>query len=204
MFSTKTICTVCFVSLMSLYCGDSSDASDPYHVVKHGKHIKHGGSSYYAPAPYGGVYSNYGYDHGSFQSSQQYSQQYAPQVSAPAVNMSQPAPPPGTIGQTFILPSRPVPVEKHPRVGMIDVRISDAKDVVVHDMNPMRTEATIDGFRDAEDPNIWHFETKPLYPGLDQIYRIQAKVKNPDGTEKKVERYVRLIMGRVVEIKIES
>ncbi len=197
MFSVKTIYAFCLVSLLSLSYGLSTEASNPYHVAKHGKHSKHG-HSMYAPVPFGGVYSNYGYGYGTLPRYQEYS----PQVAAPAVNMSQPAPPPGTIGQTYQLPSRPVPVEKHPRVGMIDVRITDAKDVIVHDMNPMRTEETIDGFRDAKDPNIWHFETKPLYPGLDHIYRIQAKVKNADGTEKKVERYVRLIMGRVVELRI--
>lgn len=111
-----------------------------------------------------------------------------------------PSPPPGTIGKTFKLPSRPVPVEKHPRVGMLDVRVVDAHDVIVHDMNAMRTEDTIDGFKDAKEENIWHFESKPLYPGLDHIYRIQATFKNPDGSDRKEERYVRLIMGRVVEL----
>ena len=67
-------------------------------------------------------------------------------------------------------------------------------------MNAMRTEDTIDGFKDAKEKNIWHFESKPLYPGLDHIYRVQANFKNPDGTERKAEKYVRLIMGRVVEL----
>lgn len=116
------------------------------------------------------------------------------------VNPAAPSPPPGTLGRTFQLPSRPVPVEKHPRVGMIDVKVNDADEVIVHDMNAMRTEATISGFRDAEDANVWHFESKPLYPGLDHIYRVQATFKNPDGTKTKSERYVRLIMGRVVEL----
>lgn len=111
-----------------------------------------------------------------------------------------PTPPPGTIGQTFKLPSRPVPVEKHPRVGMLDVKVADAKSIIVHDMNAMRTEDTIDGFKDAIDKDIWHFETKPLYPGLDHIYRIQVTFEEPAGKERKAEKYVRLIMGRVVEL----
>lgn len=123
-----------------------------------------------------------------------YQQPHAP------VRMHKPTPPPGTIGQTFKLPSRPVPVEKHPRVGMIDVLVENANEVFVHDMNAMRTEDTIEGFRDAKDPNIWHFESKPLYPGLDHIYRIQANFIDEDGKTKKSERYVRLIMGRVVEL----
>lgn len=117
-----------------------------------------------------------------------------------AAPRSNPLPPPGTIGKTFSLPSRPVPVEQHPRVGMIDVRVEGAEDVIVHDLNAMRTEETISGFRDAFDHSVWHFESKPLYPGLDHIYRVQATFKDADGTETKQERYVRLIMGRVVEL----
>lgn len=120
--------------------------------------------------------------------------------STQVMSRATPTPPPGTIGQTFKLPSRPVPVEKHPRVGMLDVKIADAHNVIVHDMNAMRTEDTIDGFKDAKIENIWHFESKPLYPGLDHIYRVQATFKNDDGTERKAEKYVRLIMGRVVEL----
>lgn len=118
----------------------------------------------------------------------------------PIASLPKPLPPPGTIGRTFQLPSRPVPAEKHPRTGMLDVYIKDAEDVLVHDMNDPRIEQTIEGFRDAEDDNLWHFETSPLYPGLDHIYRVQATYQNSDGTTWKDARYVRLIMGRVVEL----
>ena len=117
------------------------------------------------------------------------------------INTSIPAPPPGTLGQTFQLRSRPVPVEKHPRVGMVDVYIEGAHEVIVHDMNEISIEQTIEGFRDIYDDDLWHFESQPLYPGLEHIYRVQATFKNADGSERKEARYIRLIMGRVVELK---
>lgn len=165
----------------------------------------------YGAPVYGSEYQNSHY--GTAQAPMQYGVPGMPMVTGSPTNMEvspyqsqlvpgrpNPEPPPGTIGKSFKLPSRPVPVEKHPRVGMIDVKVVDASEVIVHDMNAMRTEETIDGFQDAKIPNVWHFESKPLYPGLDHIYRVQATFKNDDGTERKQERYVRLIMGRVVEL----
>jgi len=106
------------------------------------------------------------------------------------------APPPGTIGQTYQLPSRPVPADKHPRVGMIDIRVTGATKIVMHDMNAFRTENELEGFQSAQDANMWHFESKPLIPGISHIYRIEAQYGN-GATQ---ERYVRLIQGRLVHI----
>ncbi|MEW4487863.1 hypothetical protein AB1L42_07250 [Thalassoglobus sp. JC818] len=118
----------------------------------------------------------------------------------PLASMPRPVPPSGTIGRTYQMISRPVPVEKHPRTGMLDVYINGAYEVIVHDMNSPRIEQNIEGFRDAEDENVWHFESNPLYPGLDHIYRVQATFKNDDGSDWTDARYVRLIMGRVVDL----
>lgn len=122
---------------------------------------------------------------------------------APPVQHSAPeviTPPPGTLGQTYQLRSKPVPVDMHPRVALLDVYVPNATQVFVHDMNPYRTQDRLDGFQDVEDPNMWHFETEPLYPGLPRIYRVEARVNGPNGPATE-ERYVRLIMGRVIELQ---
>jgi hypothetical protein len=194
------------VSLIAINCGHSVDAGRRCHCSR--------GSSNYgaalAPIPYNnygvpnyqtpltGAHQSYGTNYSP------YGQQIVTTNSQSQVVISAPVPPPGTIGRTYRLPSRPVPVKKHPRVGMVDVKVMDAENVIVHDMNAMRTEDTIDGFRDAKDSNIWHFESKPLYPGLDHVYRVQANFTKADGTETSSERYVRLIMGRVVELKFST
>lgn len=110
-----------------------------------------------------------------------------------------PGPPPGTLGRTYQTRSWPVPVDKHPRVGMIDVRVNGATDVIVQDINPYRTEDKLDGFRDAKDPNLWHFTSEPLYPGLPHIYRIEATLPGQEGPVAD-QRFARLIMGRIVQL----
>lgn len=109
-------------------------------------------------------------------------------------------PPPGTLGKTYQLRSKPVPVDMHPRVALLDVYVPHAMQVFVHDMNPYRTQDRLDGFQDVEDPHMWHFETEPLYPGLPRIYRVEARINGADGPVTE-ERYVRLIMGRVIELQ---
>lgn len=108
-------------------------------------------------------------------------------------------PPPGTIGQTYQMKSRPVPVKMHPRAAIVDVRIPNAKNVRVHDMNVYRTQDFLEGFQDDQEPSVWHFTSEPLTPGIPHIYRIEARVNGPEG-EKMEERFVRLIMGRVIEV----
>ncbi|MFG0333244.1 MAG: hypothetical protein ACF8TS_07785 [Maioricimonas sp. JB049] len=111
------------------------------------------------------------------------------------------APPPGTLGRTYRLRSRPVPVEKHPRVAMIDVHVENAVDVTVRGTNDYRVEDTLDGFQDVDDPSLWRFESKPLIPGLPHIYEVDVEYATPEGTKTR-QLYVRLIMGRIVELKI--
>lgn len=109
-------------------------------------------------------------------------------------------PPPGTIGQTYQIKSRPVPVKMHPRAAIVDVRVPNAKDVRVHDMNVYRTQDFLEGFQDDREPSMWHFTSEPLIPGIPHIYRIEARFVDDDGKERMEERYVRLIMGRVIEV----
>ncbi len=111
-------------------------------------------------------------------------------------------PPPGTLGRTYQMKSRPVPVTMHPRAAIVDVRVKDADSVRVHDMNVARTQDYLEGFQDHEDNTMWHFTAEPMIPGIPHIYRIEARFTGPDGKETMQERYVRLIMGRVIEVEI--
>ena len=108
------------------------------------------------------------------------------------------APPPGTLGQTYQRSSRPVPADKHPRAGMLDVRAPGATDVVVYDVENFRSEDRVDGFRNQDDAAMWHFESRPLIPGLPHIYRVVVR-RGPGSNFE--EKYVRLIMGRVVSVE---
>lgn len=107
-------------------------------------------------------------------------------------------PPPGTLGQTYQRSSRPVPADKHPRAGMLDVRAPGATDVAVYDVENYRAEDRVDGFRNQDDRELWHFESKPLIPGLTHIYRVVVRRGTGNNFE---EKYVRLIMGRVVSVE---
>ena len=109
-------------------------------------------------------------------------------------------PPPGTIGRTYRMKSRPVPVSMHPRAAIVDVRVKGASEVRVHGMNVYRTEDFLEGFQDHREPDMWHFQADPLMPGLKHIYRIEARFNGPEGPTMQ-ERYVRLIMGRVIEVE---
>lgn len=108
------------------------------------------------------------------------------------------APPPGTLGQTYQRSSRPVPADKHPRAGLLEVRAPGAVDVAVYDVENFRIEDRVDGFRNQDDPAMWHFESKPLTPGLTHIYRVI--IRRGPGKDFE-ERYVRLVMGRVVSVE---
>ncbi|MCA9032532.1 MAG: hypothetical protein KDA69_05395 [Planctomycetaceae bacterium] len=126
---------------------------------------------------------------------------------APAVNMP-PAmvnvpltPPPGTLGRTYQLRSRPVPTDTHPRAGMLDLRVKGATKIIVHDMNEFRIEDRMDGFQDKDDPTLFHFTSEPLLPGLPHIYRVEVHTDSPEGPLVE-ERYIRLIMGRIVTLNI--
>lgn len=104
-------------------------------------------------------------------------------------------PPPGTLGQTYLRPTRPVPVDKHPRVSIIDIRAGGATQVKVYGTNEFRTKDMITGFQDRRDPTLWRFESEPLVPGVPNIYRVEARYG--DSIQ---NRYVRLVPGRIVTL----
>lgn len=125
---------------------------------------------------------------------------HAPTQQAVSTDMWGPAgPPPGTLGQTYQLKSRPVPAAMHPRTAMLDLKVSNASTVIVHSMNPNLAEDRLSGFQDQHDPNMWHFQSEPLLPGLSHVYRIEAQIAGPNGVTTQ-QRYVRLIMGRLLEV----
>jgi hypothetical protein len=121
-----------------------------------------------------------------------------PVMARPVANL-----PPGTLGQTYTRPSAPVPAVKHPRAGMIDVRAPGATSVSVQWTHPYRLTDELDGFVDAKDKDVFHFEEKQMLPGVPYVVRIEARF----GTEENPryeERYARLIMGRIVSIDFEE
>jgi len=132
----------------------------------------------------------------------------APAVVAAPVQMASPVavwlaplppvtPPPGTLGVTYARQSWPIPADRHPRVAMLDVRApAGATNVRVFTTYEYREEDEIDGFRDPHDPCVWHFETRPLIPGIPHVYRVEAQA----GTCVDA-RLVRLIRGRRVTLE---
>lgn len=96
--------------------------------------------------------------------------------------------PQGTLGQTYTRVSYPVPLDKHPRTGMLAVK-DDAK-------VPYMTVGVMGGLKMKN--GIWLFEsTRPLDPGVCQIVRVEAR-ETPQDITPYATRYVRLIPGRIV------
>lgn len=96
--------------------------------------------------------------------------------------------PPGTVGQTYSRPSHPVPVDEHPRTGMLAVRDSGSIPFLsVQNMGGIKMKS-----------GIWLFESRrPLDPGACQIVRVEARQTAAD-VEPYATRFVRLIPGRIV------
>lgn len=96
--------------------------------------------------------------------------------------------PAGTVGQTYSRPSHPVPVDEHPRTGMLAVRENGTIPFLsVQNMGGIKMKS-----------GIWLFESKrPLDPGACQIVRVEARQTSAD-IEPYETRFVRLIPGRIV------
>ncbi len=109
------------------------------------------------------------------------------------------APPPGTLGRTYQRNMKPIPVDKHPRISIVDVRVAGATDVRVYGTNEYRTKDGVAGFRDRRDPTLWHFESDPLTPGVPHIYRVEARYGKGPGVPTQ-DRYFRFVPGRIVSL----
>lgn len=105
------------------------------------------------------------------------------------------APPPGTLGRSYSLPTKLIPAEKHPRIGMLEVRTT-AGEVVVSDTNEFREADEVKVTQDEEDSTLWHVETKPLMPGQPHVYKVELV----NGGVTTDVRYVRLLRGRILEL----
>ncbi|MEZ6066549.1 MAG: hypothetical protein R3B90_12765 [Planctomycetaceae bacterium] len=106
------------------------------------------------------------------------------------------APPPGTLGRTYQIPTRLAPAEEHPRVALLDIRAPGADRVVVEDTYEFRERDSVTGFQSEVDPALWHFKTKPLIPGQPQVVRVETW----SGETLTDVRYVRLIKNRIIEL----
>ena len=97
--------------------------------------------------------------------------------------------PPGTLGQTYRRWSALVPDDVHPRTGVVLVDLPEAADVSARGL-------TVTWTGDA-----WRLETaQALLPGMPHVYAIRAAWDAPEGRMYET-RWVRLIMGRVVDLE---
>lgn len=100
------------------------------------------------------------------------------------------APPPGTLGRTYQRPSRLVDDDQHPRFAAVEVHLPEEVDVSAR------------GLKSKWTGKVWRLEAEtPLLPGVPHVYAIKAERRLSNG-EKLVEyRWVRLIMGRIVDLE---
>lgn len=99
--------------------------------------------------------------------------------------------PKGTLGRTYTRVSHPVPLDKHPRTGMLAVKDDGSINYL--------TVGVMGGIKMKN--GIWLFEsTRPLDPGACQIVRVEARETSQD-IEPYATRFVRLIPGRIVYLE---
>mgnify|MGYP007096628254 CR=1 FL=1 len=99
--------------------------------------------------------------------------------------------PKGTLGQTYTRVSHPVPMDKHPRTGMLAVKDNGTV--------PYLSVGVMGGIKMKN--GIWLFEsTRPLDVGACQIVRVEAR-ETPQDIEPYAIRFVRLIPGRIVYLE---
>ena len=67
------------------------------------------------------------------------------------------APPAGTLGQTYQRRTRLIDEEKHPRVGIVEVKLSE------------NYEVTAKGLKVKWTGKVWRLESDPLLPGTPHI-----------------------------------
>lgn len=130
----------------------------------------------------------------------------------------------GTVGLTYQRRTKRVNWDKHPRIALMEVTVSDetfrslaaGEEVKVTVEDDAGHFDELEGFFGEDDK--WHFESKPLYPGIPHIYNVTFEIVRTETKrerkgdkwiqweiEKKVRelgvRRLRLIPGREVYIK---
>ena len=149
----------------------------------------------------------------------------------PTPNLVQAAPlgpnetPPGTLGRTYLRPSRMVAHDKHPRMAGLDVEIVDNMKIGLDSSMKVRVSAKdiynnfepLKGY--ADEDGIWHFESAPLLPTVPhmydvrvELYRETTKIEYIYGRQvlKTTEhslgaiavKRVRMIPGRIVDLMV--
>lgn len=110
---------------------------------------------------------------------------------------------PGTLGMTYQRPTKRNPADIHPRIGRIEINVSDEtfRSLAAGEEIKITVEDEAGYFEELEgyfgDDDKWHFESKPLYPGIPQIYDAKFEVVK---TEMKKERKG----DRIVEWEVEK
>jgi len=157
----------------------------------------------------------------------------APAVPAPVAPSAQistvygftdsPGIPPGTLGKTYMRPTRLIDWDKHPRIGMVDVEVLDTLRVGLAADVKIKVTARdmynyfkpLEGYRG--DDGIWHFESDPLLPSVPNIYDVKFElIRERTVFEKRYGRVfektvedklgtlgtqrIRLIPGRIVDL----
>jgi len=111
-------------------------------------------------------------------------------MAIPGTNRFGMAPPPGTLGKTYQRRTTLLPDEKHARIGIVDVHVPEDVDV------------TARGLKSKWTGKVWQLETEaPLLPGVPHINAIKTEKTLPSGEKQVDVRWVRLIMGRVVDLE---
>jgi hypothetical protein len=111
-------------------------------------------------------------------------------TATPGTNRFGMTPPPGTLGQTYQRRTTLLPDEKHPRLAIVNVHVAENVDV------------TARGLKSKWNGKYWELESEaPLLPGVPHIYAIKTEKKLPSGEKQVDVRWVRLIMGRVVDLE---
>ena len=128
---------------------------------------------------------------------------------------------PGTLGLTYQRPTKRIPADKHSRIGLIEICVSQStfRSLEPGEEIKITVEDKAAHFKELEgyfgDDDKWHFESKPLYPGIPHIYDanfevVKTEMKRERKNEKFVEweveakvrdlgiRRMRLIPGRTV------
>ena len=129
----------------------------------------------------------------------------------------------GTLGRTYQLPSKRVNSTTHPRVGLLEITVSDGtfRSLAAGEEVKVTVEDEAGHFDELEgffgEDDVWHFESEPLYPGIPHIYDVKFEVVRADKktvrkgdklieweVEKRVRglglRRLRLIPGRTVYV----
>lgn len=117
----------------------------------------------------------------------------APEMRRPAPRDWEAAAPPGTLGRTYKLCSRPLPEDEHPRNAGLEIKVP------ADGIETIRVEKMEDGY--VDENGVWHFITeKPLLPHTPPIVKV-VMTRIDGGSEVYDVRVVRLIPGRVLTVE---